>query len=94
MDFTVLTVAYNIGKKYIFSKENTTSDQKLINKKILVRKLEALKVKPLKNKKLVVLMVEKEYNEPFWLIEPTNKPGSELSTLHKHPFLSQASSRS
>lgn len=48
-----------------------------------MRKLEALKVKPLKNKKLVVLMVEKEYNEPFWLIEPTNKPGSELSTLHK-----------
>ena len=59
------------------------SDQKLINKKILVRKLEVLKVKPLKNKKLVVLMVEKEYNEPFWLIEPTNKPSSELSTLHK-----------
>jgi methylene-tetrahydromethanopterin dehydrogenase len=48
-----------------------------------VRKLEALEVKPLKNKKLLVLIVEKEYNEPFWLIEPNNKPGSKLNALHK-----------
>lgn len=47
-----------------------------------MKKLEALKIKPLKNK-LVVLMVEKEYNEPFWLIEPTNKPSNELSALNK-----------
>jgi methylene-tetrahydromethanopterin dehydrogenase len=57
--------------------------QKLIDKKTLVTKMETLKVKPLKDKKLVVLIVEKEYNEPFWLIEPTNKPSSELNALHK-----------
>jgi methylene-tetrahydromethanopterin dehydrogenase len=45
--------------------------------------METLKVKPLKDKKLVVLIVEKEYNEHFWLIEPTNKPSSELNALHK-----------
>ncbi len=45
--------------------------------------METLTIEPLKDKKLVVLMVEKEYNEPFWLIEPTNKPTSDLSALHK-----------
>ncbi len=32
--------------------------------------LKALEIRPLKNKKLTVLMVEKEYNEPFWITEP------------------------
>jgi hypothetical protein len=35
-----------------------------------VRKLKALEITPLEDKKLVVLMVEKEYDEPFWLVEP------------------------
>jgi methylene-tetrahydromethanopterin dehydrogenase len=48
-----------------------------------VTKLETLKVKPLKNKKLTVLIIEKEYNEPFWFIEPTNKPPNNLSALQK-----------
>jgi methylene-tetrahydromethanopterin dehydrogenase len=48
-----------------------------------VTKLETLKVKPLKNKQLTVLMVEKEYNEPFWFIEPANKPANNLSALQK-----------
>ncbi len=34
--------------------------------------MEILEVTPLKDKKLVALIVEKEYNEPFWLVEPTS----------------------
>ena len=45
--------------------------------------MESLELKQLKDKKLTVLIVEKEYNEPFWLIEPTNKSNNELSTLFK-----------
>lgn len=40
-------------------------------------------MKPLKNKKLTVLMIEKEYNEPFWFTEPSNKSTSNLSALQK-----------
>jgi methylene-tetrahydromethanopterin dehydrogenase len=32
--------------------------------------MKVLEIKPLKNKTLEVLIVKKEYNEPFWLIEP------------------------
>ena len=32
--------------------------------------MKALEITPLKDKKLSVLIVEKEYNEPFWLVEP------------------------
>jgi len=32
--------------------------------------MKVLEIKPLENKTLEVLIVEKEYNEPFWLIEP------------------------
>jgi methylene-tetrahydromethanopterin dehydrogenase len=49
----------------------------------MVRKLETLKLKPLKDKKLTVLIVEKEYNEPFWLIDPVNKSSNELNPLQK-----------
>ncbi len=45
--------------------------------------MESLELKQLKDKKLTVLIVEKEYNESFWLTEPTNKPSNKLSTLHK-----------
>lgn len=44
--------------------------------------MESLNLKPLKNK-LTVIIVEKEYNEPFSLLEPTNKPENELSPLNK-----------
>ena len=50
---------------------------------MLVKNMESLKLEQLKNKKLKVLIVEKEYNEPFWLIEPTNKSNSELNALNK-----------
>ncbi len=45
--------------------------------------MDSLELKQLKDKKLTVLIVEKEYNEPFWLIDVTNKISNELSTLHK-----------
>ncbi len=55
--------------------------------------METLEITPLKDKKLHVLIVEKEYNEPFWLIEPsvTQQP-PELRLLHRpsvafHSFL-------
>jgi len=51
-----------------------------------VRTLETLEITPLKDKKLVVFMVEKEYNEPFWLVEP---PSSQLSK--KFRLLSRSS---
>ena len=35
--------------------------------------METLELKPLEKKKLNVLLLEKEYNEPFWVNEaPTN----------------------
>lgn len=41
--------------------------------------METLEITPLKDKKLVVFIVEKEYNEPFWLIEPPpNQPSQRL----------------
>ena len=40
-------------------------------------------MEPLKNKKITVLMIEKEYNEPFWFIEPSNEPDNSLSALQK-----------
>src|SRR3990172_5898989 len=42
--------------------------------------METLELKPLAKKKLNVLIVEKEYNEPFQLTEPTHNP---LSALFK-----------
>ena len=48
----------------------------------MVRKLETLKIEPLKDKKLTTLLVEKEYNEPFSLIKPTDQY-DELDSLRK-----------
>ncbi len=43
--------------------------------RLKAKTLETLEVTPLKDKKLVTLMIEKEYNEPFWLsIPPPNQP--------------------
>jgi methylene-tetrahydromethanopterin dehydrogenase len=40
--------------------------------------LQALEISPLKTKKLTVYLLEKEYNEPFWLVKPL-----ENGTPHK-----------
>jgi methylene-tetrahydromethanopterin dehydrogenase len=34
--------------------------------------MKALEIQPLKDRKLSVLVVEKEYNEPFWITEPSS----------------------
>lgn len=46
-------------------------------------KLKSLEIAPLEEKMLRVIIVEKEYNEPFWLIEPQSnyKPKSVLSSI-------------
>jgi len=47
-----------------------------------VRTLETLEITPLKDRKLVTLMVEKEYNEPFWLVTPpSSQPPQNLRAL-------------
>jgi methylene-tetrahydromethanopterin dehydrogenase len=48
-----------------------------------VIKLKSLEIAPLEEKMLRVIIVEKEYNEPFWLIEPQSnyKPKSVLSSI-------------
>jgi len=42
--------------------------------------LKSLEITPLENKKLTVYLIEKEYNEPFWLIEPPSN-GTPSKTL-------------
>jgi methylene-tetrahydromethanopterin dehydrogenase len=37
-----------------------------------VKKLKALEITPLEGKNLRVIIVEKEYSEPFWVVEPVN----------------------
>ena len=41
-------------------------------------KLKVLEIEPLEDKKLAVLIVEKEYNEPFWVTEPPSTPHSQM----------------
>ena len=46
--------------------------------------MKTLEIKPLKDKKLNVLIIEKEYNEPFWLVEPRSAlPQEKLRLVHK-----------
>jgi len=46
--------------------------------------LKVLEIRPLKDKRLNVLIVEKEYNEPFWLVEPNSTlPPQKLRSLFK-----------
>ncbi len=40
--------------------------------------MQVLELKPLKNKKLNVVIVEKEYNEPFWMNEPPSSSKSRM----------------
>ena len=46
--------------------------------------MKALEITPLKDKRLNVLIVEKEYNEPFWLVEPqSTTPPPKLRSIFK-----------
>lgn len=46
--------------------------------------MKSLEIAPLKDKALTVLIIEKEYNEPFWLIEPPSTlPSKTLSSLFR-----------
>lgn len=38
--------------------------------------MKALEIAPIKDKKLTVIIVEKEYNEPFWALEPPSSSNS------------------
>jgi methylene-tetrahydromethanopterin dehydrogenase len=40
--------------------------------------MKTLEIAPLKDKKLTVLIVEKEYNEPFWIIESASNSNSRM----------------
>jgi methylene-tetrahydromethanopterin dehydrogenase len=42
--------------------------------------LKSLEITPLENKRLTVYLIEKEYNEPFWLVEPL-KNGAPPETI-------------
>ena len=44
--------------------------------------METLELKPLEKKKLNVLLLEKEYNEPFWVNEPPTN-AKELKSIYK-----------
>jgi methylene-tetrahydromethanopterin dehydrogenase len=45
--------------------------------------MKTLEVAPLKDKKLTVVIVEKEYNEPFWVAEPSSSGSNKLHSLLK-----------
>jgi methylene-tetrahydromethanopterin dehydrogenase len=47
--------------------------------------MKPLEITPLKDKKLTVYLIEKEYNEPFWLIEPLSNgtPSKSLRQLFR-----------
>jgi methylene-tetrahydromethanopterin dehydrogenase len=47
--------------------------------------METLEIKPLEGKTLKVIIVEKEYSEPFWIVEPSNNhvPKNILSSRFK-----------
>ncbi len=45
--------------------------------------MKVLEIAPLKDKKLVVLLAEKEYNEPFWIAEP---PATQQSRMLRSLF--------
>ncbi len=44
--------------------------------------MKSLEITPLKNKKLTVYLIEKEYNEPFWLIDPPSNGSPSKSLRH------------
>ena len=47
--------------------------------------MKTLEIAPLKEKKLSTIIVEKEYNEPFWMLEPLpNGQSRMLQALSKH----------
>jgi methylene-tetrahydromethanopterin dehydrogenase len=49
---------------------------------VRLKKLKVLEITPLKDKKLTVQIIEKEYDEPFWIIEPPSSKSQLLHSLH------------
>jgi methylene-tetrahydromethanopterin dehydrogenase len=54
--------------------------------------MKVLEIAPLKDKRLTVLLIEKEYNEPFWIVEPPSTHNKTLRSLFRpsigfHKFL-------
>ncbi len=47
--------------------------------------MKSLEITPLENKRLTVYLIEKEYNEPFWIVEPPSNgtPPKSLRYLFK-----------
>jgi methylene-tetrahydromethanopterin dehydrogenase len=54
----------------------------LVTSRTEAKKLKSLEVTPLKDKKLTVYLIEKEYNEPFWFIEPPSNGSPSKSLRH------------
>ncbi len=44
--------------------------------------MKSLEITPLRSKKLTVYLIEKEYNEPFWLIDPPSNGSPSKSLCH------------
>ncbi len=51
--------------------------------KVEKMEMQTLELKPLQKKRLNVIMLEKEYNEPFWMNEPPNSNAFDLKALFK-----------
>lgn len=66
---------YDISNKYIFESLLLISEVKIVK---------TLEITPLEGKRLKVIIVEKEYSEPFWIVEPQNNvPKNILSSRFK-----------
>ena len=76
---------YNITNTYILLKKYLC----ILTKKVIA--LKTLEITPLKDKKLTVLIVEKEYNEPFWLVEPPSSQPSQNFHLLSRPSIAFSS---
>jgi methylene-tetrahydromethanopterin dehydrogenase len=50
--------------------------------------MKTLEITPLEGKSLKVIILEKEYSEPFWLIQPSNNPSGNISTKPSIAFRS------
>jgi methylene-tetrahydromethanopterin dehydrogenase len=50
--------------------------------------MKTLEITPLEGKSLKVIILEKEYSEPFWLIQPSSNPSGNISTKSSIAFRS------
>jgi len=50
--------------------------------------MKTLEITPLEGKSLKVIILEKEYSEPFWLIQPSSNPSGNISTKPSIAFRS------